>query len=58
MSDQTGHGRATGMILAQHLAKEDPQRDERRINPVQPTRFNCCHCLRDYLLLQKGKSPS
>jgi hypothetical protein len=50
MSDQASNGGATGMILAQHLTEKDPQRDERRIDPVEPTRLDCLHCLRDHLV--------
>jgi hypothetical protein len=50
MSDQTGNGSATRMILAQHLAQEDPQRDQRRIDSIQPNRLDSCHRLHDDLL--------
>ena len=46
MSDQARDGRTTGMILAQHLAKKDPQRDQRRIDPVEPDNIQCFQCLR------------
>ena len=46
MSDQARDGRATGMILAQHLPEEHPQRDQRRINSVEPDDVQCFQCLR------------
>src|SRR5262249_18530107 len=33
---QAGDGRPTGVVRAQHLAQEDPQRDERRKDPIDP----------------------
>src|SRR5690348_7851376 len=47
MSDQTSDGRTTGMILAQHLAQENPQRDERCIDPIFPNELNRTQCLRN-----------
>jgi hypothetical protein len=40
------------MILAQHLPKEYPQRDERRINPVKPDDVQRFQCLRYRFLRQ------
>ena len=37
MGDQAGDGRAAGMVGTQNLAQEDPQRDQRRIDPVEPS---------------------
>ena len=47
MRNQTRDGRTTGMVRAQDLAQEDPQRDERRIDAVHPIDIHCCQCLRD-----------
>ena len=47
MSNQASNGRTTGMVLAQHLAKKDPQRNQRRIDPVEPDNIQCFQCLRN-----------
>ena len=52
MSDQARDGRTTGMILAQHLAQEDPQRNQRRIDPVEPDNIQCFQCLHYRILRQ------
>ena len=46
MSNQASDGRTTGMVLAQYLRQEDPQRDQRRINSVEPDDAQRCQCLR------------
>src|SRR6516164_8414243 len=46
MSDQARDGRTTGMILTQHLAKKDPQGDQRRKDAVEPDNIQCFQCLR------------
>ena len=35
------------MIRTQNLTQEDPQRNQRRIDPIQPAHIDCCQCLRD-----------
>ena len=35
------------MVRTQNLAQEDPQRDQRRIDAIQPTRIDRCQSLRD-----------
>jgi hypothetical protein len=52
MSNQARDGRTTGMVLAQHLAQEDPQRNQRRIDPVEPDNIQCFQCLRYSILRQ------
>jgi hypothetical protein len=52
MSNQARDGRTTGMILAQHLAEKDPQRYQRRIDPVEPDNIQCFQRLR-YSALRK-----
>ncbi len=46
MNDQARDGRTTGMILAQYLAEKHPQRNQRRIDPVEPDDIRCFQCLR------------
>ena len=46
MSNQASDGCTTGMILAQYLRQEDPQRDQRRINSVEPDDAQRFQCLR------------
>src|SRR6478752_3501350 len=46
MINQASDGRTTGMVLAQHLAQGDPQRDQRRINSVEPDDVQRFQCLR------------
>ncbi len=50
MSNQTSDRRPTRMVRAQDLAQEDPQRDQRRIDAVDPIGIDCCQCLRHDLL--------
>lgn len=37
IGDQTSDGCPARVIGAEHLAKEDPQRRERRVGPIDPT---------------------
>ena len=52
MSDQACDGRTTGMILAQHLPEEHPQRHQRRIDPVESDDIQRFQCLRYSTLRQ------
>src|SRR5262249_30564884 len=36
MGEQAGDGGAAGMIRTQHLSQKNPQRDQRRIDPIEP----------------------
>ena len=42
--------RTAGMVCAQNLTQEDPQRNQRRIDPVDPVLADRCRRLRDELL--------
>jgi hypothetical protein len=45
MGNQASNSRTTGMILAQYLPEEYPQRNKRRINSVEPGKVQCFHSL-------------
>jgi hypothetical protein len=47
MSDQPGDRRTTRMVRTQNLTQENPQRDERRIDPIQPAHIDRCQRLCD-----------
>jgi hypothetical protein len=50
MGDQASDCRAAGMICTQDLTQKDPQRDQWRIDPVQPARADRCQRLSDEIL--------
>jgi hypothetical protein len=50
MGDQAGDRRATRMIRTQNLTQENPQRNQRRKDSVQPVRAERCQRLGNDLL--------
>ncbi|MDZ4781441.1 MAG: hypothetical protein SGJ19_14415, partial [Planctomycetia bacterium] len=45
--NQAGDSSATRIVGAQYLSQEDPQRDERRKDPIQPNHVDRIQCARD-----------
>src|ERR1043165_3356356 len=50
MGNQAGDCRAARVVRAQNLTQENPQSNERRINPIQPARANRCQRFSNKLL--------
>jgi hypothetical protein len=52
MCDQAGDGGAAGMVRTQDLTQKDPQRNQRRKNPIQPILAKLGHRLVNNLFRQ------